>query len=598
VSNSFSEYLSVLEEDDFEEKPVDLDTFLYSEDFLGLPKLSDYQVNLIETMTQVYRKDTLEYLWGRKEADRLWSQTFKEIIFMLGKGSGKDYVSSVAFARAIYLLMCLRDPAAYYGKPPGDAIALLNVAVNAQQAKNVFFKYLKTRIKTCSWFDGKWTETTDKIEFAKEITAYSGHSERESWEGYNLILVVLDEIAAFDTESSTSGDIDKTADAIYKMYRASVRSRFPKFGKIALLSFPRHKQDFMMQRYQEVVAEKTTEVIEYTFKIFDHLPDGTIDNEFTIKYEIDHIISYTEESVYALRRPSWYVNPTLHIEDYKGDFLKDREDTLSRFACMPPDAVDAYFKEVDKINAAFPDGRRWAFVSPPHDWQFLESFKPVDGKTYYMHVDLAHKHDRAAVALAHVTDWITVSYGNYQHTAPIVKLDAARWWQPTTTENVSFEDIEGYMLSLIRMGFKIGMITFDRWNSVDFQQRLRRNYEITTEDLSVAKPHYDDFKLALVESRIDGYDIPLLRDELRELRVTRGNKVDHPRKGSKDVSDAVVGAVYNCLRFAEREEAGEVEVRYLGAPEPQEDKVEDAKPKPGKMPRELEEFLESMQVIG
>ena len=43
----------------------------------------------------------------------------------------------------MYKLLCLKDPAVYFGKPPGDAIDIINVAVNAQQAKNVFFKGFK-----------------------------------------------------------------------------------------------------------------------------------------------------------------------------------------------------------------------------------------------------------------------------------------------------------------------------------------------------------------------------------------------------------------------------------------------------------------------
>ncbi len=34
------------------------------------------------------------------------------------------------------MLVCLKDPARYFGKPAGDAIDIINVAINAQQAKN------------------------------------------------------------------------------------------------------------------------------------------------------------------------------------------------------------------------------------------------------------------------------------------------------------------------------------------------------------------------------------------------------------------------------------------------------------------------------
>jgi hypothetical protein len=53
-------------------------------------------------------------------------------------------------------------------------------------------------------------------------------------------VVVLDEIDGF-AESSAMGAVGKSAAGIYDMYRASVDSRFPKFGKVLALSFPRYK---------------------------------------------------------------------------------------------------------------------------------------------------------------------------------------------------------------------------------------------------------------------------------------------------------------------------------------------------------------------
>jgi hypothetical protein len=89
------------------------------------------------------------------------------------------------------------------------------------------------------------------------------------------------------------------------------------------------------------------------------------------------------------------------------------------------------------------------------------------------------------------------------------------------------------------------MCTFDRWNSHDMMQQLK-TYGINTEILSVAKKHYDDMAMVVLEERLSGPHIPLLIDELLQLRIMR-DKVDHPRKGSKDLADAVCGAVYNSI---------------------------------------------------
>ena len=595
--SSFADFLDAVKTEEFEERPVDLETFLYSDQFLNFPPLSEIQTKAVEAMTQIYHYETLVELWGQEEADRLNSSTQQEIILMLGKGSGKDLISSIAFARIAYLLLCLKDPARYYGKPPGDSIDMLNVAINAQQAKNVFFKYFKQRIKLCKWFDGKWDETADSLRFDKNVTAYSGHSEREAWEGYNFVIVVLDEISGFSSEGDTTSDgmaHGKTADSIYRMYKASVSSRFPSNGKLVLLSFPRYEGDFIGKRYNDVVAEKSVEYAEHTFKVHEDLPDGHDGNELTIAWERDHIISYKESGVYAIKRPTWEVNPTITIDDLKSEFLRDMYDALGRFACMPSKAVDAFFRDKDKIEIAFPPAIAGPFND---DWSWKPEFRPDDSKKYYLHVDLAYKHDRAAVAIASVEDWVTIKYSeNVRHRAPIIKIDGVRYWTPTPDKNIDIDDIKQFIIDLKMAGFRIALVTFDQWNSAAYRQQLKSDFKINTDLLSVAKPHYEDFSLAVGEQRIKGYSLPLLVDELLGLRVIKGNKVDHQRKGTKDVSDAVVGAVYNVIKNEKRVDEVEIDV-FVGELDddhgkPEEVYIEPPKPEPQKkMPKQLAAFI-------
>jgi hypothetical protein len=106
--NSFDDFLSVLEEDEFDERPVDVEEFVTSKEFLGLPPLSDYQYTMIKASTQIYKKETLVKLYGEEEGLKKFKQTCSEVIFQLGKGSGKDYVSTIACSYVVYLLLCLK----------------------------------------------------------------------------------------------------------------------------------------------------------------------------------------------------------------------------------------------------------------------------------------------------------------------------------------------------------------------------------------------------------------------------------------------------------------------------------------------------------
>ncbi|QIN94070.1 terminase [Streptomyces phage Wakanda] len=601
MSFDFNDLLNMLDGEDFDERPVSIEEFVQSEDYMGLPALSENQYKLIKASSQIYKKSTLVSLYGEDEAERRFAETMNEIIFQLGKGSGKGYTSSIACAYIVYLLMCLKDPAKYYGKPPGDHIAILNIAINAAQAQNVFFKYFKQRITTSPWFVGKYTEKAGEFQFDKNVFVYSGHSEREAWEGYNVIFVILDEISGFALESTSGNEQAKTASAVYKMYKQSVTSRFPEFGKVVLLSFPRFRNDFIQQRYNDVINEKEVLIRKHRFKVVPDLPDGTEGNEFDIEWEEDHIISYRIPKIFALKRPTWEINPLIKLDDLMAAFYDDPIDSLSRFACMPPDAIDAFFKDRSKIEKAFS-----AQSTLNEDNSFRESFKPDPEKRYYVHVDLARVHDHAAVALAHVEKWEQRNIGGkLTEPAPVVVVDQVRYWTPSKTKNVDFTEIREYILSLKRRGFNIRLVTFDRWESHDTMEYLRER-GMKAERLSVAKKHYEDFAMVIAEERVYGPQIELLIEELLQLRIMKNDKVDHPRKGSKDLSDAVCGAIYNAIAHTPRNTDEVIEVKTLDSVrrEVLRNEIEEAPKNDGvirapkrDMPPELENFLSRIQVL-
>ena len=595
---NFNDLIDILDGEEFDERPVDLRTFVTSPDYLGLPPLSELQYELIEKSSQIYKEATLKKLFGEDEGSLRFKQTCNEVIAQLGKGSGKDYCSTISVSYIVYLLLCLKDPATYYGKPPGDSIDILNVAINAQQASNVFFKGFKTRIDRSPWFVGKYEAKASEVKFDKSITVHSGHSERESWEGYNVIVVVLDEISGFAIENTTGHDQAKTGEAIYDMYRASVASRFPDFGKVILLSFPRFKNDYIQTHYESVIAEKETVIRSILMKMDEDLPDHTEGNEITVEWEEDHIKSYLYPKTYAIKRPTWDINPTKKIEDFKVDFYRNSLDALGRFACMPPEAVDAFFKSREKIEKAFYKMN----IAVDEFGRLEEWFQPEKDKEYFIHVDLAQKHDHCAVALAHVNHWVNVKVtSDYSQPAPIVEVDAVRFWTPTADKSVDFTEVKDYILSLKTRGFNIKVCTFDRWNSHDMMQQLKQ-YGINTELLSVAKKHYDDMAMIVAEERVSGPAIKLLIDELLQLRIMR-DKVDHPRKGSKDLADAVCGAIFNSISRTKQENDREIKIHtYESMSYDNDSNGNDEETvlnmiRAPKMPSDLKDAMERMMII-
>jgi hypothetical protein len=590
----FNDFLEVLKENHFEEKPVDAKTFVESSDYLGQPPLSTIQYDIVEAMSQVYKKEDLQELYGDAEGARYYEKYTKhEIILQLGKGSGKDFTSTVACAYIVYKLLCLKDPARYFGKPSGDAIDLINVAINAQQAKNVFFKGFKTKIEKSPWFAGKYNAKADSVEFDKSITVYSGHSERESHEGLNLLLAVLDEISGFASEVGTGNEQGKTAENIYKAFRGSVDSRFPDLGKVVLLSFPRYQGDFISKRYDDVIAEKETIEKKHVFIMNENLPHDDPNNQFEINWEEDDIVSYKVPKILALKRPTWEVNPTRKIDDFKLAFYTDLGDAMMRFACVPTFASDAFFKQKEKLEKCMN-------TRNPLDSfrRFDETFKADPEKVYYIHADLAQKHDKCAVAIAHVDKWVNIQViKDYEQVAPIVVVDAVAWWEPRAEGPVNLSEVKQWIINLRREGFNIGMVSFDRWQSFDIQNELQA-VGIRTETVSVAKKHYEDLAMMIYEERVAIPMIPILLEEMSELKIMKGNRVDHPRKKSKDLADAVCGAVFGAISHTQKTNNTEIDVHTWSSStrlaEKQQRMVElDNR----EMPDDVKDFLDKLNLI-
>jgi len=590
----FNDFLEVLKENQFNEIPVDAKTFVESADYLGQPQLSLIQYEIVEAMSQIYRKEELQEIFGSVAGSHYFDKyTKNEIILQLGKGSGKDFVSTVACAYIVYKLLCLKDPAKYYGKPSGDAIDIINVAINAQQAKNVFFKGFKTKIEKSPWFAGKYNAKADSIEFDKSITVYSGHSERESHEGLNLLLAVLDEISGFASEVGTGNEQGKTAENIYKAFRGSVDSRFPDLGKVVLLSFPRYQGDFISKRYEDVIAEKETIEKKHLFIMNEDLPHDDPNNQFEISWDEDTILSYKVPKVLALKKTTWDVNPTRKIDDFKLAFYTDLGDAMMRFACTPTFASDAFFKDRAKLEKVM------TLRNPVDNFRrFDESFKPDPDKIYYIHADLAQKHDKCAVAIAHVDKWVNIQViKDYEQVAPMVVVDAVAWWEPKAEGPVNLSEVKQWIINLRRQGFNIGVVSFDRWQSFDIQQELKA-VGIKTDTVSVAKKHYEDLAMMIYEERVAIPRIPLLLEEMSELKIMKNTRVDHPRKKSKDLADAVCGAVFGAISHTPKDSNHEIEIHTWSTSarlaEKQRDMVElDNK----EMPKDVRDFLDRLNII-
>lgn len=510
INSNFDDFDKLLRKEDLDEEPVPLEVFVQDRKYLGLPPLSEVQVEIAKHITQIFKPHTLVQLHGEEKGLELYEKyTVNEVICMLGKGSGKDHTSRVSLAYITYLLHCLRDPLEYYNKAPGIYIDLLNLAVNAQQAQRVFFEPFKNLLLRSPYFNevGFEPRVGEVFFFSRPIRCFSGHSESEGWEGYEVMVVVLDEIAAFKVDSELKGETRSkgSASAIYQMSKASIMSRFPAVGKVVLLSFPRFKGDFIEERYY-----------------------GAITNN--------------EPKTWGIKKATWEVNPTITREDLESEYIRNPVQARARFECEPPEMEDAYFREPDRVRSAFLHAD--SPVSEDGTWK--PWFNGTDNYTRFIHVDLGLKRDKAALCMAHMSGFKEINTGGGVETLPIVNIDYVTAWKAQVNSEIPFDEVRGAIVELCRK-FNVASVTFDFWQSADMIQSLRNN-GINADAFTVKKNCYDTLSTAIYDGRIRGYwDEQLVEDELLKLRLINNIKVDHPSKGEKDKADAVAGAVYMAI---------------------------------------------------
>jgi hypothetical protein len=104
--------------------------------------------------------------------------------------------------------------------------------------------------------------------------------------------------------------------------------------------------------------------------------------------------------------------------------------------------------------------------------------------------------------------------------------------------------------------------------------------------------------MLIYEERLAMPSIDLLYEELTELKIMRNNKVDHPRKKSKDLADAVCGAVFGAISHTPRDQNVQVEIhtfkdRSKTQVDNERNNVIQYKP----MPKDVQDYLQRFDLI-
>jgi HNH endonuclease len=566
------------------QEPVGFEEFVTSRTHLGLKPLYARQNAFVH---ELLGGDPRMVFRDPFEAGDRARRAYQLAVALYGKGAGKDYMCSIIVCYCVHVLLCLRDPQAYLELAPGEAIDIVNVAYNAEQAKRVFFAKLVARVEAWPWLtehfnisrggkriNGYRPQLAEVqinegfIEFPNKIRAWSRHAQNESYEGLNILVWLMDEASAFLSKLKR-----ENATAIYQTLKSSASSRFGRRWVGMVISYPRHADDFTMQLL--ALAQARPEL-----GIHGDGPATTWDINERTRNEPRVVVRDREV-------------PASLAQDFQEDF----EEALGRYCCEPPMAREAFFRYPQHLwDAVVKDAKpaiEWEPTVIPRELgdgttKLLRGVNITgirelpEGTKLYGHGDPGLTSDSFALALGYAvpaTIMVTVPAGEVldaggmllRKLAPEDPIDWERdvvrtvivaliVWRPDPRRGiqVDLQNVQDTIMELRKAFPSIGhwpskrrgdtarrpTVTFDHWNSAETIQRLQAKRvnvkdEMWSRDFQV--DIYRNGRTCFYNGLVDLPDTPSITSkdpqspgalyELERVEFIDAVKIDHPERG-------------------------------------------------------------------
>lgn len=229
-------------------------------------------------------------------------QKKQEIVFLWGKGSGKDYTMSLYLAWVAYLLTAAPNIRECLGSgyPRNMPIHLVAVATTFAQSQEVLYAYLAPLIEQNKEIFPGWKVTKEfAANVENNIRILALHSKANSWEGLNPFVWVMDE---------ASGYPEGNANQVYDILHSSANTRYGRLYTGVIMSYPRFPS-----------AE-----VDFTLGLYEKITSGQI------------------TSMAADRAPTWVVRGQ-EREVYAIDYERDPAGASLMLECIPIAAENALF---------------------------------------------------------------------------------------------------------------------------------------------------------------------------------------------------------------------------------------------------------------
>lgn len=557
--------------------PVSIQEFIESSDFVGGLDM--------EIWPQI-KRDIIEVC-----PDILLGETpVKEYIDSGATGTGKTLKASIVQAYQLYLLHCFNSPQRFFGQAETTPIVFTMASSNLSTTYNVLFRPFRDIVTGMRFFRTytKWNrERVSTLDFDNRVKVEPVAATNQGIIGRAVISGHVDEanymqvVAGSARAEHTGRGVYDQAEQFYKQLTLRRRSRFsstlPVPGLIILSSSIRHNDDFLERRIDQarttvVKDPKTGNDVqgEPGVKIFRHK-----------QFEVQPADRFDDETFDVLVGTPEYPTRILTDEDERGvtypddarvepvpmnyymDFLHRPEDALRDVLGIGSVSLTPFITQRNKIVEAW---RRWEASGQAHpvrraNVDLVEHGMPVidpdlldpdETTPRFAHIDLSKTKDRCGIVVLRVDKLEAVeTERGVRQILPFGVVELAVSIQPSQAKELDIAAVRDWVVALKTVHrVPIYSITYDGYNSAESIQAIRA-LGIRSSVISMDKDDaaYMNLRRSLYQDRIMYPNNEILVTELTQLdKDETTGKIDHPAKGSKDISDALAGAWYAAVR--------------------------------------------------
>lgn len=416
-------------------------------------------------------------------------QQYNDLIIEAGMNSGKTFLTSCIGLQQAFELLSLDDPVRYYGVGPGTEFFVLNVATSDDQAHDTIYAQEKGKIENSPYF--QWLHPQEKYnEFSfplKHVTIKCGGSNSASLVGRAVKAALFDELGRFqDTKGGRSGWA-----VFHGLGRGTKKVPALKSRRIAISS-TLYSGDIIDQLYEQSKRIPTMLGFKYA---------------------------------------TWEMNPNITEASLADDFAQDPDAAWRDYGAQPSRAIEKYYTDVSIIKFDICDREGNVHKRPNPvlvngeiaDW--LVGSKSFD---YILTGDPAVKYESFGLALGHLNADGRICIDLLHKIAPKLEVD------PTEVK---------YFVGTLRQRFGITKFIVDRWDYPETVKEIRDSGIEVAFNIVKLQQH-ERLKEAWRLNEIDCYEHEGLKSELTNLEIHRGQKIEHPRKGAKDLADALAQLVW------------------------------------------------------